>query len=226
MLLAPGPRKGHNLPVLKRCIRVLSSLGMAAAALGLAGPARPKDTPIKPFIAYHDGSAIQFSPQVTGTHRVASLGPWNLGERLGTSSDDKPRDKRLNLYVVIPGKQYRSHAHQYDHNLVVNKYPADGKAREWDIYWCLKLDRSLNADLSSERELLQAAHQTFRPSGSFALRNVPANAVMAERLSVTKVEDLKRFRRKDGSLPRLLIVPARLAVRATAGQQYGPFPAK
>jgi hypothetical protein len=28
--------------------------------------------------------------------------------------------------------------------------------------------------------------------------------------------DLKRFRRKDGTLPRLLILPARLAVRATA----------
>jgi hypothetical protein len=39
---------------------------------------------------------------------------------------------------------------------------------------------------------------------------------MAERLSVKSMAEMKRFRRKDGSLPRLLILPARLAVRATA----------
>ncbi len=196
---------------------------MVAATLGLTGPARQ---PVKPFVVYHDGANVLFTPQVTGTHRPASLGPWNLGERLSTSSDDKPQDKRLNLYVVVPGSQYHSSAHQYDHNLVVNKYAVDGKVREWDIFWCLKLDRGLPAALRSERELLQAAHQTFRPGASFTLRDIPASAVMAEKLSVTTVEGLKRFRRKGGSLPRLLIVPARLAVRATAGQQYGPFRAR
>jgi hypothetical protein len=39
---------------------------------------------------------------------------------------------------------------------------------------------------------------------------------MAERLSIKSMADLRRFRGKDGSLPRLLILPARLVVRATA----------
>ena len=71
-------------------------------------------------------------------------------------------------------------------------------------------------DLRSERELLMAKHQTFRPATLFEFKDIPSHALMAERLSVKSMADLKRFRRKDGSLPRLLIVPARLAVRATA----------
>jgi hypothetical protein len=197
----------------------------AAAALALAtlGPARP---PVKPFLVYHDGAYIIFAPEVTGTQRPARFGPWTLGEQLSLS-DEKPRDKRLNLYVVVPGIQYRAPARpEYDHNLVVNKYTVDGKAREWDIFWCFALDSTLRSDLLSEQDLLVAAHQTFRPADTFAVQSLPAHAVIKERLSVTRVEDLKRFRRKDGSLPRLLIVPAHLAVRATAERPpVGPLPA-
>ena len=179
----------------------------------------------KPFLVYHDGVYLLFAPEVTGTHRPARLGPWDLGERL-SADQETPRDKRLNLYVVVPGGQYHSASHpEYDHNLVINKYPTDHNPREWDIFWCLQLDPSLPTDLRSEHDLLQAAHQRFTPPASFALREVPASAVMAERLSVVKVEDLKRFRHKDGSLPRMLIVPAHLAVRATAEQQKTPAPA-
>jgi hypothetical protein len=206
--------------VLKSHGIALSTVGIAAAAAGLAVATRSS---VKPYAVYHDGANLQFSPEATGTRRLAHIGPWNLGERLDVD-DEKPRDKRLNLYVVVPGTQYRSTAHpEYDHNLVVNKYTVDGKAREWDIFWCLQLDPSLHADLRSERDLLVAAHQTFRPPESLAVQDFPAGVTMKERLSVSKVEDLKRFRRKDGSLPRLLIVPARLAVRGTAEPQpVGP----
>ena len=207
-----------------RHIRTWSKLGTAAAGLvltgtGLTGSARDAT---KPFLVYHDGVYLLFAPEVTGTHRPARLGPWDLGERL-SADQETPRDKRLNLYVVVPGGQYHSASHpEYDHNLVINKYPTDHNPREWDIFWCLQLDPSLPTDLRSEHDLLQAAHQRFNPPVSFALREVPASAVMAERLSVVKVEDLKRFRHKDGSLPRMLIVPAHLAVRATAEQQKPP----
>ena len=210
-----------------RHIRTFSKLGTAAAGLvltgtGLTGSARDAT---KPFLVYHDGVYLLFAPEVTGTHRPARLGPWDLGERL-SADQETPRDKRLNLYVVVPGGQYHSASHpEYDHNLVINKYPTDHNPREWDIFWCLQLDPSLPTDLRSEHDLLQAAHQRFNPPESFALREVPASAVMAERLSVVKVEDLKRFRHKDGSLPRMLIVPAHLAVRATAEQQKTPAPA-
>jgi hypothetical protein len=210
-----------------RHIRTWSKLGTAAAGLvltgtGLTGSARDAT---KPFLVYHNGVYLLFAPEVTGTHRPARLGPWDLGERL-SADQETPRDKRLNLYVVVPGGQYHSASHpEYDHNLVINKYPVDHNPREWDIFWCLQLDPSLPTDLRAEHDLLQAAHQRFTPPASFALREVPASAVMAERLSVVKVEDLKRFRHKDGSLPRMLIVPAHLALRATAEQQKTPAPA-
>jgi hypothetical protein len=201
------------LRVFRRNIRLLSQLGLLCAAAGLSGSTRPA---VKPFVAYHDGADILFSPQATGTNRPARFGPWNLGERLG-ADEEKPRDKRLNLYVVVPGNQYHSPTHpEYDHNLVVNKYTADGKAREWDIFWCLALDPDLPGDLRSERELLLASQQRFRPPEAFAIQDVPANAVLAEKLNVFAIESLNRYRHKDGSLPRMLIVLAHFAVRATA----------
>ncbi len=203
------------MPVLNRHIRTLSKLGLVAAAVGLSGSSRPE---IKPFRVYHDGANMLFTPERTGSRRLAKFGPWELGERLSVR-DDKPRDKRLNLYVVVPGRQYHSFRHsEYNHTLVVNKYIVDGRPREWDIFWCLVLDPSLRDDLRSERDLLIAAQQRFRPDANFDIRHVPAHRFMGEMLNVTSVDSLKRYRRK-GSLPRLLIVPARLAVRATAERE-------
>jgi hypothetical protein len=204
------------MSLFRRHLRLLSQLGVLAAAAGLSGSPHPT---VKPFVAYHDGADIVFAPQATGTNRPARFGPWTLGERLG-ANDEKPRDKRLNLYVVVPGNQYHSQTHpEYDHNLVVNKYTVDSKAREWDIYWCLALDPDLPGDLRSERELLLAAQQRFRPPEAFSIQDVPANAVLAEKLNVVAIESLNRYRRRDGSLPRMLIVLARFAVLATAEQR-------
>jgi hypothetical protein len=210
------------VPVLHRHIRAVSKLGIMAIAVGMTGAARKE---IKPFLVYHEGVNIVFTPELTGSRRQAKFGPWELGERL-SSSDDQPRDKRLNLYVVLPGGQYRSPEHpEYNHTLVVNKYAVDGKPREWDIFWCLVLDSSLHADLRGERELLVAAHERFQTGGNFQIRQVPAYTVMAEKLSVTTAAGLERFRHKDGSLPRLLIVPAHLALRATATREPAGPPA-
>jgi hypothetical protein len=199
--------------VLNRRFRAAAKLSLIVAAAGLSGASRQET---KPFYVYHNGANILFAPEVTGTNRQAKFGPWSLGERLGV---DKPLDKRLNLYVVLPGGQYRSPEHpQYDHNRVVNKYTIDGKPRDWDIFYCLALDPTLPGDLRSERDLLVAAHQSFQPSESFGMNDIPTSSIMSEKLSVTNVKGLERFRRKDGSLPRLLIVPAHLAVRAIAEQ--------
>ncbi|HEY1940101.1 MAG TPA: hypothetical protein VGJ33_19395 [Candidatus Angelobacter sp.] len=189
-------------------VSIIAALAVCFAA------AAPRREVIKPFSVYHDGDDLIFTPEAAGSRRIASVGPWNLGERLG---DDKPADKRLNLYVVVPGQQYRTAGNaEYDHNLVINKYTVDGKARDWDVFWCFILDPTLRPDLRSERELLMAKHQTFRPATLFEFRDIPSHALMAERLSLKSMDDLRRFREKDGSLPRLLILPARLAVRATA----------
>lgn len=147
---------------------------------------------------------------------MATFGPWNLGERL---AEGKPRDQRLNLYLVVPGGQYRSAAQpEFDHNRVVNKYTIDGKPREWDIFYCFVLDPTLSSDLRSESDLLMAAHQTFRPAALFEVSDFPASAALRQKLAVTSMADLRRYRRKNGTLPRVIIVPAQLAVRATAEQ--------
>lgn len=192
-------------------INAWSKLALVTAGLSFTGSAPP---PVKPFTAYHDGSAIVFTPETTGTQRLATFGPWSLGERL---SEGKPLDKRLNLYVVVPGTQYRSAAHpEYDHNRIVNKYTVEGKVRDWDIFYCFIIDPSLTGDLRSESDLLMAAHQTFRPADLFDLSDVPSSELLTQKLGVNSMADMKKYRRRNRGLPRLLIVPARLAVRGTA----------
>jgi hypothetical protein len=197
--------------MLSRRLRAFSTIAILAAGFGAAASMREV---VKPFSVYHDGDDLIFTPVTAGTRKLASVGPWNLGERV---AEDKPTDKRLNLYVVVPGAQYRAPGKaEYDHNLVINKYTVDGKPRDWDVFWCFILDPTLRPDLRSERELLLAKHQTFRPATLFEFRDIPSHTLMAERLSMKSMDDLRRFRGKDGTLPQLLIVPARLAVRATA----------
>jgi hypothetical protein len=197
--------------MLGRRLRAVSIIAISAAGFAAAAS---MGVVVKPFSVYHDGDNLIFTPEAVGSRRLASIGPWNLGQRLG---DDTPADKRLNLYVVVPGTQYRAQGKsEYDHNLVINKYTVDGKPRDWDIFWCFILDPTLHPDLRSERELLLGKHQTFRPPTLFEFKDIPSHALMAERLSIKSMADLHRFRRADGSLPRLLILPARLAVRATA----------
>jgi hypothetical protein len=196
-----------------RPIRAMAKLGIFAATVTVTLPSFASQH-AKPLVVYHDGTRMLFTPQGTGTHRMAKYGRWDFGERL---TDERFRyDKRLNLYVVLPGGQYRSLWHRrYNHTLVINKYTVDGKPREWDIFWCLVLDPKLRTDIRSEHDLLVATQQTFRPGPDFRIRRVPSRRAMAEELNVKSVADLRRFRRRDGSLPRLLIVPAHLAVRAT-----------
>lgn len=197
--------------MLKRHILALSALVLFAAGFGAAASMREA---VKPFTVYHDGDNLVFTPESAGTRKLASLGPWKLGERLG---DEKPVDKHLNLYVVLPGPQYSSADNaNYDHNLVINKYTVDGKARDWDVFWCLILDPKLHPDMRSERELLVAKHQTFRPGTKFEFKDIPSHIIITERLGMKTMADLEQFRLKDKSLPRLLILPAHVAVRGTA----------
>jgi hypothetical protein len=190
-----------------------SKLVLVTAGLAFTGPAPPL---VKPFTAYHDGAPVVFTPEMAGTQRLATFGPWNLGGRL---SEGKPLDKRLNLYVVIPGSQYRSPTYpEYDHNRIVNKYTVDGKVREWDIFYCFIIDPTLRGDFRSEGDLLLAAHQTFHPADLFDVSDIPSHEMLAEKLGVDSMGDLRKYRRKNHALPRLLIVPAQLAVRGTAEQ--------
>ena len=186
-----------------------------AATLGFAVPFQPGP---KPLSAYYESTIVNFAPQEAGSRHRAALGPWNFGDRL---DQEKPLDKRLNLYVVFPGTQYRSPARpEYDHSLVVNSLTHEN-AREWDIYWCFILDSRLTQELHSEKELISAAQQSFQPAELFDVEDIPAREVLTEKTGVQAFADLGRYRHKDGTLPRVLIVPARIAVRATAEGQDG-----
>jgi hypothetical protein len=197
--------------MLNRHIAGWSKFALVAAGLAFAAPS---PSPVKPFTAYHDGDAVVFTPEITGSRRMATFGPWNLGERL---SSGKPTDGRLNLYVVVPGMQYRSAKQpEYNHNRIVNKYTVDGKVREWDIYYCFIVDPKLPNDFRSENDLLMAAHQTFHPAELFDLTDMPSGGIIREKLDMDSMSGMKKYRRKNRSLPRLLIVPAGLAVRGTA----------
>ncbi len=196
--------------VLTSNVQKLAKIGVLAATLGFAAPGPDG---IRPLSAYYESSSIQFSPEIEGPRQTAALGPWAFGKRL---PQDKPLDKRLNLYVVMPGKQYQSITNpEYDHNLVVNTLTHD-KVREWDIFWCIVLDPALGDDLRSEHELLMAAQASFHPADLFDLEDIPAREVLKEKAGIQTLEQLSRYRRKDGSLPRMLILPAKLAVSATA----------
>lgn len=114
----------------------------------------------------------------------------------------------------MPGSQYTSAGNpEYDHNLVVNTLTHE-KPREWDIFWCIVLDPRLGDDLRSEHDLLVAAQQSFKPADLFDVEDIPAHDVLREKAGIESFADLMRYRRKDGSLPRLLILPAKLAVSA------------
>jgi len=185
-------------------------MGILAATVVIAAPIQ---TGTRPLNAYYQSTIVEFVSETAATHAVAALGPWTFGPKL---SEEKPLDKRLNLYVVLPGRQYRSAGYpEYDHNLVVNALAIE-KARGWEIYWCFILDPRLTDDLRSEHDLLAAAQQSFKPADLFDVEDIPAHEALAERAGVQEMADLKRFRHKDGSLPRLLILPAHLAVTATA----------
>jgi len=190
-------------------IQKLAKVWILAAIVSFAAPLQEG---AKPLSAYHENEVVQFAPEA-GTRHTASLGPWTLGRRL---NEGKPLDKRLNLYVVIPGKQYHSANNpEYDHNLVVNALTHE-KAREWDVFWCFVLDPKLTDDFRSEHDLLAAAQQSFFPADLFDVEDIPGREVLREKTDIESLSDLKRFRHKDRSLPRVLIVPAHLAVSATA----------
>ncbi len=198
--------------------RSLSKMGLVIATLGIASS---PDTAPKPLNAYFESTNVLLAADQAGAGEAASLGPWVFGPRL---PQGKPLDKRLNLYVVIPGKQYHSPVSpEYDHTLIVNGVTHD-TPREWDIFWCLVLDPKLAEDFHSEKELIAAAQQTFKPADLFDLEDVPARAILTEEFGAKNLADLRRYRHKDGSMPRLLILPARFAIRAIVETQEPASP--
>lgn len=164
--------------------------------------------------AYFEGKLVKFQiAPVEKGQRTFMLGPWQFGARI---ADNKPRDKRLNLYLVAPGKQHEAEGFDhFDHNDVINAIPENGKIVEWDVFWAVVLDPKLKADLRNEHDLLEQAQRRFVPGDLFEFDDIPGREFLRAFLKTDSLARLEKHRGRDRSLPRLIIVPAGFAVRAS-----------
>lgn len=172
--------------------------------------------------ALHEGESLKIrfaAPQAKA--RPLTVGPWRLGSPLRVpkvGKADKPSDKRLTLYFVVPGTQYQSAASpSLDHNLIVNTAPAadDPVDAEFDLFWVMVLDPRLKADPKGESEIIGLAQEWFIPGDLYSLDDAPGAALVREALKADSLLDLRQYRQKDGGLPRILIVPADRILSAT-----------
>ncbi len=189
--------------------------GVAVCAIAADAPRHPMST------AYHDGVSVPVVIEPGTRHqRVLTFGPWQLGV---LPPDRRPRDKRLNLYVAVPGKQHHIDGwDDYDHNMIINAVPKSDDAVEWDVYWVLTLDPHMYEDVRSERDLLIAAQTRFLPGDLFEFDDIPADTVLRDYLHIRSLEDLRIYRQKDGTLPRILVLPADCVVRMKVEEEAAP----
>lgn len=152
-------------------------------------------------------------PSVARHGRMMKVGDTVLGALVRR----KPDDHRPNLYVVAPGQQHHG-PDGTDFNLVVNELAESRSPVVWDVYWALVLDPALETSFTGERELLIAAQDGFLPEESEAFERLPAAGFLREYLHIDSVAGLSSYRREDGMLPRVIIVPAGMAVRASASE--------
>jgi hypothetical protein len=166
--------------------------------------------------AFYDGREIDFTPSHTRLPgREFKFGPWNVGAR--ANGHPKPSDHSPNLYLVVPGTQFeRSGNEAFNHNRIVSTIPKGGGAWDWDVYWALVIDPTLTIDFHRERELLVAAQEEFMPPSDFTLEKAPAQEVLRDVLKIKTMAQLQKYRRPDGTLPGILIVPANFTVHGTA----------
>ncbi|MGZ4815527.1 MAG: hypothetical protein ACXVZV_08970 [Terriglobales bacterium] len=186
---------------------------MAVSAAASSKP-KAKTTPgILPKLhldeAYFNGHLVTLhSPPVEKGERVLLVGPWNLGPKVSS----KPDDKRPNLYFVAPGMQHQVEGHpEYDHNEILSLAPDE--AKDFDVYFAVVLDPTLQEDFTSEQQLLMAAQQRFSPPEDFTFDQIPSAGFLKAMSKISSLGDLDKFRRKDGSLPKLAIITAHFAVR-------------
>jgi len=187
---------------------------LPANAGGLLKKSAPKMIEVPAQPVFYSGVELKFVPESPARkQRIVNVGPWTIGARVG---DGKPSDRRLNLYIVAPGKQYQLPDHaEFNHNLVINSLPKEDKQAEYDVWWALVLDPTLEADFQDEHELILAAQGRFEPSRNYDVKQAPSFAILQRFLKIHDNTDLQEYSRADKTLPRVLIVPAKFAIRAS-----------
>lgn len=209
--MAPGEEDRLRLPPINW--KYAASGLLLAAIVYAAGPVDSGRIQIDS--AYYNGDPVPFKVAETRSHRSQlHVGPWLLGVR---AADSTPSDRRRNLYVVFPGSQHRAPGwSDYDHNVVLSGLPATEEPVEWDVYWAVVLDPNLHHDFRSEQELVLVAQSGFWPPDLLEFNDIPAEGFLRTQMKIRSLTDLARFRRNDGTLPRLLITPAGYAIRGSS----------
>lgn len=176
----------------------------------------------QPLEVLHDGEPLKLAfAAPTGREKPLTVGPWRLGpslKRVKNGKPERPSDKRYTLYFVAPGTQYQSGvAPAVDHNLLVNVAPAndDPIDAEFDLFWVIVLDPDVKKDLRSEADLIMLAQEHFVPGDLYSLDDAPGAGLLREAVRADSLLDLQRYRQKDGTLPRILILPANSIQHAT-----------
>ncbi len=168
--------------------------------------------------AYYDGRVVNLkvTPLKRGEHpRV--VGPWYFGPRI----DARPSDKRPNLYIVVPGSLHEiENGQEYDHNEILSAVPDDES--DFDVWWVVVLDPSLQQQFHSEKELIMAAQQEFRPAADLTFDDVPGAPLLKNVLHVRDLSGLDKYRRPSGELPRVAIVNAHFSIRARVEDSNKP----
>lgn len=203
------------------CVAACVGLALCAGAelnhhrISLAGKLRLDQ-------AYYDGRivSVKVDPLKKGD-RPRVVGPWYFGPRV----DPHPNDRRPNLYVVCPGSLHQIENNQeYDHNEVLSAAPQDES--DFDVWWVVVLDPSLKQQFHSEKELILAAQQEFRPAQDFSFDQIPGQSLLQQVLKIKDVDGLERFRRPDGSMSRIAIVNAHFSIRAHIEDAANSSPAQ
>lgn len=199
------------------CVAAFAVVGFAGDLQAGQGRAlRAPSANLRPVqTVYLEGVLVKWQPEKAAKRQtLLHAGPWLIGPR----TKDKPRDGRLNLYIVTPGTQrHDDEVPDWDHNLIINALPRkEDSVAEWDVYVAIVLDPALQQDIRTERELILARQQSFMPGEDFDFSNIPGQAFLRQFLKFESLSDLEGFRRSDGTLPRLVMVPAGAMIRATA----------
>jgi hypothetical protein len=92
------------------------------------------------------------------------------------------------------------------------------------VYWVVVLDPAAKRDFTSEQQIILATQETFTPASDFSFDQVPSAGFLRAFLKMKDVAELEKFKRPDGELPRVAIVPARFTVRALAEEMHEPEP--
>ena len=180
-------------------------------------PKKKSKPPAKPASLIHidqaffAGHLVKFKSAAGTAAHALVVGPWSVGEKVWP----KHNDMRPNFYFVSPGTEYRQQGHaDFNSNIVLSAVP--NTVSNFDVYWVVVLDPTVQEDFTSEQQIIVATQTTFAAPEDLVFNQIPSAGFLRTFLKVKDVNGLSRFKRPDGDLPRVAIVPAGFSVKALA----------